>query len=109
MMNFINSITPIASLIMFILQAVFTIFMIVLSSKFVTDRVRITEDTAAGMDKEIGYINEKMSALPTAKDLHELSVIIAKLQGSLETHQALTGRLQKQVDVLDDYLRNMEK
>ncbi len=135
MIDLLKAVSPYASAILFILQGICALFVLAFASKFVlrTDhdetvkridgnhsglakRVEATEGVLASLAREVKYLKDAMADMPNAKDIHDLSIQITKLQGSLdaaavrfESQKGITERLQKQVDVIDEYLRERGK
>lgn len=80
-----------------------------------TDR-RLDEhaDRLGKAEAEIAMLRETLGHLPTGQELHALNLQLARTQGEMKAMaarfdgwQALGDRLQRQVDMMDEYLRKL--
>lgn len=116
----IQAFAPYASIIILILQAGFAVFMLLMKSRFVSkeehgktaEHISTLSDEVTQVSLRLDFMEREVKQLPSAKDLHALSLQITTLDGSIgaisekfKGFDKLTDRLQTQVDRIDGFLK----
>lgn len=119
-MSILSAIGPYVPVILCIAQAITTIIVLAFRSKFVPrdefekqkkegDEYKTKHDQ---LEMKVLYMEKAMTQLPDAEAIHALSIQLTKFQGGLdtmsarfETINALSNRMQLQVDRMDEFLK----
>jgi hypothetical protein len=106
-----------------VMTVALSLFMLYLRSVFVTHRThevlaarveRHSERLNLG-DTRFGLLDQRIASVPSADALHRLDLMMARLDGKigaltieLQGLQKLNDMVQRQMGVMDDYLRERE-
>ena len=99
-----------ATILSWIINALIAVFAFIMKSMFVEKK-----DHNA-LSERVASVEKDVDGLPSVTKLHSLSLQIEELSGELhvveerlEGFDRLSKRMQKQVDLMDEYLRRMGK
>lgn len=113
MSEFLQQAQPFLTILQWVVVIAAAVFMLVMRSTF-TEKKEHNGLAAKVVELEarVGRMNERMTQVPTAQNLHDLQISVERLTGQIAVSnermsgmEDLHGVMKRQIEVMDDFLR----
>jgi hypothetical protein len=113
MPEFLQQVQPFLTILQWIVVIAAAVFMILMRSLFAEKKEHnALEAKVVELEGRIGRMNERMTQVPTAQNLHDLQISVERLTGQIAVSnermsglEGLHGVMKRQIEVMDDFLR----